>query len=401
MARLNGKHRGLEAITRDGKIVGWRYRIADASGRMVRGTRTWPTIKEAETDRDKARIAVAEGELLSAPTSWTMADELSAYVTKIQAGTLTTRKEQSLFAKWWAAHLGKVQLDHIRPTQIEKARTMLLAGYRVNDRGVLTIPNPAIPRSHARANRYTDWLRHVLNLAKRQGRLKRENPVGMIERYRETRSTPSPYSPEQIVRLVDALGPYADWFLLAVLTNLRQGNQFTLKKSQVLLDQQLIVIPRAKNQKPHFVHLSPPAVAILAKQMAKSPAEVPWVFPGSRHRGPGGTINPVNARWFYKKIFRPACERAGIQKETPQLWHAARDTFGSLLASQGYREHVLMAAGGWSSQEAVLHYVQIADPVVKEAMNSLSQLVSDSMGTVRKLSAPKIIDMVPGSNSLN
>lgn len=396
MARLNGKHRGLESVKdREGKITGWRYRIADATGAMVRGERVWPTIKEAEIDRDRARAAVSEGEALTTCSNWTMADELSAYLAKVEVGTLITRREQRLFARWWTAYLGKQLVEHIRPTHIEKARTLLLKGYRVNDRGVLILPDTVTPRSHARTNRYTDWLRHVLNLARKQGRLKRENPVGLIERYSEVRSTPSPYSPEQIVRLVDALGPYGDWFILAVLTNLRQGNQFALRKSQVLLDQQLIVIPKAKNKKPHFVHLSDRAVAILSAQMAKSPTDCPWVYPGSRHRG------HVNARWFYKKIFRPACERAGIQKETTQLWHAARDTFGSLLASQGYREHVLMAAGGWSSQEAVLHYIQIADPVVKEAMDSLSQLVADSIGTVRKLSDPNLIHVPSPPKSLN
>lgn len=331
-----------------------------------------------------------EGHDLVRISQWTVDEELSEYRLTLESSGQATARGQLTFLNWWACFFKGKLLAHVRPVHIEQARRLLLKGYAPNEKGIMAPAKDVAPRAHSRVNRYTDWLRHVLNVARRHGRYKGDNPVMLIERYAETRQTPTPYTAQQYVRVIEELGEQGDWFRLAILTNMRQKDQFSLRREQVFLDRKIIVIPRPKNKKPRIVHLSDESVRILSGQLAQVPAHVPWVFPGSRRRGVASSINPINARWWYKTHFIPACRRAGVM-HSGQLWHSARDTFASMLAELGYREHVIMSAGGWDSPEAVLHYMQIADPITREAMQKLSQLVSESIGTVGKLSGAQIV----------
>ncbi len=91
------------------------------------------------------------------------------------------------------------------------------------------------------------------------------------------------------------------------------------RKEQVNLGLGVIGVPTTKNRKPRIVHLSEEAKDILRRQMARH-LESPWIFPGTmkKHR-------PLNARWWYNKRFRPACERAGIEvdEDTPTVARVA------------------------------------------------------------------------------
>jgi hypothetical protein len=96
---------------------------------------------------------------------------------------------------------------------------------------VLEILGP--PRSNATMNRFTDWLRHVLNWAVKQKRI-RENPVLAIERKPEDEAPIYQYSLDQEARLIEQLNEEeVDLLRLAILTGLRQGNQFHLRKEQI------------------------------------------------------------------------------------------------------------------------------------------------------------------------
>lgn len=156
---------------------------------------------------------------------------------------------------------------------------------------------------------------------------------------------------------------------LAILTGMRRGNQFSLRKYQVNLGQGVILIPRTKNRRPRIIHLSEEGKEILRRQMARY-LESPWIFPGRRNPD-----RPINPRWWYTSRFKPACKRAGIPVDKiRQLWHCARHTFGSRLASLQYKEKAIMDAGGWSSSKAAQRYIHLHDEALKEAAERLSTL---------------------------
>ena len=131
----------------------------------------------------------------------------------------------------------------------------------------------------------------------------------------------------------------------------------------------MIAIPRTKNRRPRIVHLSEEGKEILRRQMARY-LESPWVFPGTRNRQ-----RPLHARWWYNKRFKPACAQAGIPiQDIRQLWHCARHTFGSRLASLQYKEKAIMEAGGWPSSQAAQRYIHLHDGAMKEAAERLSAM---------------------------
>ncbi len=87
-------------------------------------------------------------------------------------------KRERDYARWWGRWFQGQTTTSLQPQQIEKARLGLLKGQR----------------KASTINRYTDWLRHVLNWACRQKRIQ-ENPVLLIERYQEDEVLPFQYFP--------------------------------------------------------------------------------------------------------------------------------------------------------------------------------------------------------------
>jgi site-specific recombinase XerD len=95
-------------------------------------------------------------------------------------------KREHVSARWWGRWFQGQTTASLQPQQIEKARLELLRAQRK----LSTI------------NRYTDWLRHVLNWALKQKRIK-ENPVLVLERYPEDEVLPFQYSLEQEAKLME------------------------------------------------------------------------------------------------------------------------------------------------------------------------------------------------------
>jgi len=386
MARAGRLDRGLmERRNAQGQRV-WFVRLYHHGKEERFGS--FATKTEARNFYDNAKKEQREGrffpEQYQKSTSETIQQLLDDYLLTT-AGKRAVKREQD-FARWWGHWFKGQRLPALQPTAIEKARLELARGLRyvkekVNKQETgRIIEEIGQPRSNATMNRFTDWLRRVLNWAKKQKRI-RENPVLSIERKPEDEAPITQYSLEQEARLIEQLNPEeVDMLRLAILTGLRRANQFHLRKDQVNLGQGLIAIPRTKNRRPRIIHLSEETKEILRRQMARY-LESPWVFPGKRHKH----SRPLNARWWYKTRFKPACERAGIPiHDIRQLWHCARHTFGSRLASLQYRENAIMQAGGWTSSKAAERYIHLHDQALKEAAERLSTLkpVPNPNGTV-------------------
>lgn len=120
------------------------------------------------------------------------------------------------------------------------------------------------------------------------------NPVQALERYPEEKRATFAYTLEQEGKLAEALGQIEySWLRLAILTGLRQANQFSLCKEWVDLEAGIVLVPQTKNRQPRVVLLSQEAAEILRAQMARHP-DSPWVFLGFRR-----TQQPLNPRWYY------------------------------------------------------------------------------------------------------
>jgi hypothetical protein len=97
------------------------------------------------------------------------------------------------------------------------------------------------------------------------------------------------------------------WTVRFAILSGRQGNQFSFRKNQINLGLGIIAIPRSKNRKPRIAHLTEETKGIVGRQMTRH-LESPWLFPGTLQKS-----RHLNARWWYKKRFKSACERAGSE----------------------------------------------------------------------------------------
>jgi integrase len=375
MARAGRKDRGLLAKKDStGKPV-WYVRLYHE--RKERRFGSFKTKTEAREFYEKAKQEQKTGRFFPERFQHSAAEPIQAILDDYlltTSGKRTVKRERE-FARWWGQWFNGQRSPALQASAIEKARLDLARGLRYVREKVNKVETGKVievigtARSNATINRFTDWLRHVLNWALKQKRI-RENPVLAIERKPEDEAPIYQYSLEQEARLIEQLNEEeVDMLRLAILTGLRQGNQFHLRKEQVNLGMGVIAIPKTKNRRPRIVHLSEEAKEILRRQMARH-LESPWVFPGTRRQE-----RPLHARWWYRVRFKPACQRAGIAVEgVRQLWHAARHTFGSRLASLQYKEKAIMEAGGWTSSQAAQRYLHLHDAAMKEAAERLSAL---------------------------
>lgn len=372
MARAGRKDRGLlPKKDREGRIVGWIVRLWHE--RHERRFGTFETKTQARDFYEKAKQEQQMGRFF--PERYRRQSQAEPIQTILDDYLATTTGKRSVgreqdFKRWWAEWFKGKATTALEPAEIEKARIALLRGvhYVKTDTGRL-VEEQGKPRSNATINRYTDWLRHVLNWAIKQKRLT-ENPVLAIERKPEDEAPAYQYSLEQEAAIAKELNEEeVDMVRLAVLTGLRQGEQFRLRKDHINLGMGIAIIPRAKNRKPRIVHLSEEAKEVLRRQIAGH-LESPWLYPGKRH-----PERPLNPRRWYTMRFKPVCLKAGIPLEqTRQLWHRLRHTFGSRLASLGYSEKAIMSAGGWVSSKAAQRYIHLYDGAMKEAVERLAGL---------------------------
>ena len=171
-------------------------------------------------------------------------------------------------------------------------------------------------------------------------------------------------SPEDEVKLALALGPYAPWMRLAILTGMRQTEQFRLQWKDVDLEQRVVTLGQTKAGQVQYVHLSEEAAEILRKLDTWQRSK--WVFPSSEN-----PASPIDARNFYKRIWIPAVKRAGIEWAT---WHDLRHTFASRLAMEGHNESTIAALLRHHGTGLVKRYAHLNQPHLKQAVESVARV---------------------------
>jgi integrase len=167
----------------------------------------------------------------------------------------TTKKDQRgnrCFARWWGERFTGQRLNAIGTEALEAARQDLLT------KGC----------SPQRVNRYMEWIRHMLNILVRDGKLL-SNPAAKLTMFKEPSGTIRFLSENEEAKLTEVLGPiYARWVRFAILTGLRRAEQFALRWSDVDLEGGLLTLPKTKGGGVQYVHLTAEAQALL-RQVCK------------------------------------------------------------------------------------------------------------------------------------
>lgn len=215
-------------------------------------------------------------------------------------------------------------------------------------------------RSPQRVNRYLAWLRACLNLAIMDEKLT-VNPVKKLM-FKETTGRMRLLTPEEETKLLTALGPvYASWARLAILTGLRQKEQFTLQWKDVDLERGLLVLHDTKAGGVQYVHLNEEAKTLLRRLDSWQRSR--WVFPSKN------PSSPVDPRHFYARVYLPAMKGTGVEWVS---WHDLRHCYASRLAMSGATLGTIAALLRHSGTALVKRYAHLSPSHLQQAVEQVA-----------------------------
>jgi integrase len=284
----------------------------------------------------------------------------------MEAFTGRSKRDEERFKQKWLELFPGARLNALTPSTLEKARAQL----GVEGRTPQTV------------NRYMGFLRRVLNKAIRDKKLF-SNPMAGIKMFRESTGRTRYLSPEEEKQLCEALAiEHARWVRLAILTGMRQMEQFSLRWEDVDLERDLITLPKTKAGRVQYVRLNQEANGILsqlanetAKRQAVAEAEAivspdkrpatdsPWVFPSEN---PATHVDPRN---FYRRVYLPAVKRTGLDGVS---WHTLRHTFASRLAMAGAMEGTIAELLRHSGTALVKRYAHLSDSHLRSEIEKVA-----------------------------
>jgi site-specific recombinase XerD len=185
------------------------------------------------------------------------------------------------------------------------------------------------------------------------------NPASRIRRKTENNARVRFLSDEEEHALRNAI---SEARLLAALeisiyTGMRQSEQYTLKWSQVDLDNRMIFLPKTKNGNPRYIPMNDTVFAAFQSLKAKGQASSSPVFPGRKGAAQGAR------GWFVD-----AMARAGLKDYS---WHCNRHTFASRLVMAGADLRTVGELLGHRTAQMTLRYAHLAPKHVMNAVNLL------------------------------
>jgi len=283
---------------------GPRYKVRLRIDRKLREWRGFRNKKGALAFRDKIRAERHEGILFPGKYRRVKQGELVQTTIDLYLPHISHKKsarDEPKFARWWGAWFAGQYTQDLTSESIRKARQALLeSGVRQR-------------RSLATTNRYLAWLRHLLNGAIERGVIS-TNPARSIKQFHEPPAPTLQLSPSEEHKLYKALGKDAPLARFAILTGLRQSEQFGLTWEQIFWDQHALVLPTTKAGEPQYLPLSAEAEKILKG------------IPRHSHK-----IFPQDPKPWYKKVFGPACRKARLPDKV--TWHTLKHTFGAVMVT--------------------------------------------------------------------
>ena len=355
------------------KTPGWSMQKRDGSGKIIWFVRLYHEGKErrfgsfstktaARDFYEKAKQEQRTGRFF--PERYQhggyelIEDVIDRYLVTITTKKPMTQFAERFFAKWWKGYFTDKRLNTITVRALEEARQTLLTTVVLEAKENGDMNKYMTPQ---RVNRYMAWLRHLLNVVVREGKLA-SNPVLKLTMYKEPKGKTRFLSMDDEKRLLEKLGPiYGPWARLAILTGLRQSEQFGLQWKDVDLERGMLTLLVTKAGGVQYVHLNEEATTILrgfnSWQLSK------WVFPSEN------PATPLDVRNFYNRVWLPALAGAGIEWTT---WHDLRHTFASRLAMNGQNEGTIAALLRHSSTALVKRYAHLSPSHLKTAVEGVA-----------------------------
>lgn len=256
-----------------------------------------------------------------------------------------TARQDAHYAAFWLAWFPGATLKALTSAAIDKAKVELI------ERGL----------SAQTVVHYLKFLRHVLNVAVRDGKVQL-NPLAKVSFPKLHKGKLRFLSLDEELQVYQVIDPlYRPWLRFAILTGLRREEQFSLRWTEVDTENGLLTLAQTKAGGVRYVRLNEEAKAIL-KGFDSWQRSV-WAFPS---QNPTTNIDSDN---FYARVYLPAVQRAKLEGVT---WHTLRHTFASRLAMGGATEQDIAACLGHSTTALVRRYAHLSPTHLQGVMEKVS-----------------------------
>ncbi|MHB2019739.1 MAG: tyrosine-type recombinase/integrase [Candidatus Xenobia bacterium] len=323
---------------------GIRYK--DAQGR-TRHKVGFKTKTEAKNERKRLVGLSRDGQATVALQYPTLKDYADEYLKTLVRGRL---RDHQLYAGMWKREIGNLRLDAVTPPLL---RTIRLKW--ANDRAAATV------------NRRLAWLRHLFNVAIKDG-YELRNPVAAVGLLPENNMRKRFLRPDEEERLRAAF-PERYWYAveIAMHTTLRQSEQFNMRWPDVDFESGFITIPHTKPHRQKHVYMNERVRAILMELYQQS-RQLPEVAPGYTWVFVGVQGNKLNVRSFLRNAWEPALVRASVEDF---CWHDLRHTGATRMKAAGVDLQVIKEVLGHSDIRMTQRYSHIGNEALMDAMNRL------------------------------
>jgi integrase len=187
------------------------------------------------------------------------------------------------------------------------------------------------------------------------------NPCSRVKKFRLNNMRRRYLLDEEEPRLLAACaGPLAylrPVLIVALGTGMRRGDLFSLSKSKVDFQRNLVWVPNAKTGNPYPVHMSPEVREVMFERVRSNP-ESEYVF-----------VNPHTGRPYrdLSKGLDAACRAAGI---TDLHWHDLRHTFGTRMAEAGHSEATIADLMGHADRKTTGRYTHGTEAAKRAAVEA-------------------------------
>lgn len=275
------------------------------------------------------------------PTMFLLTDVIAEYLATTGSHK-RSQADDARYGRTWAARFPGRTMEEIKPAELERIRVERLAMV-----------------SPATANREYAFLKHVFNIAVRDGKTE-TNPVAKLRMLREPGGRTRYLSDEEEARLLAALPTVEDRDRIITLlhTGFRRSELLNLRWRDVDFKAGILTVPKSKNGETRHVPMNSAVRDVLAKRPRPIDREG-LVFPSR--------VGTPDLRWAKKAVPRAL---ADAQIEDFRF-HDLRHTFASRLAMAGVDLATLRELMGHKTMAMTLRYRHVSPDHRKAAIERL------------------------------
>jgi site-specific recombinase XerD len=197
--------------------------------------------------------------------------------------------------------------------------------------------------------------------------LGRSDVVTMIPYGKKPRTVPVVLSPEEVLRLLEAVRPGRDRVLLqtAYACGLRLGEVTHLRVADIDSARRVIVVRQGKGRKDRLVPLSPRLLEVLRAYWLTNRPRV-WLFPG---RDPAKPLNGTAIQRLCQRVVT----RLGLPKRvTP---HTLRHSFATHMLEAGVDLRTVQAILGHTDLTTTANYLHVGTQRFRQLPGLLDRLM--------------------------